>query len=696
MPSHALIIGIDEYPPASGQEPLKSATKDARRVAAWLSEHGWAEHVSLLCAPNIPERGERPATRADIRDALLELELAGRQAGADDRLYLYYAGHGIGYFDDQLLLLPPDTRVGAYGESAIPWPKLELWLRTTGFRTQLCFLDTCRHEDEQLFNWLVNARLPFDRSKSVPADAAQYVLYATGHGKRAFEADDAGVFTQALLEGLAGAAEASIAYDAGERVVRLDALREYLEREVPKRTNQRQRCVAGGQIPSNPIVARLGAVGHGELHVEVTPPAAASASTVEIYRDSSRTSVTTLNSPPFRFNLIQDELYRIVAHAPGFIEHHGYSRVRPSPHVVQLSLPRPGEGTLSGRDSALAELLIEPGDPHLPVHLYNGSGHPVSLPPRSRDGYRLQVPPDRYRAVMATPERNIEKEFELWPGQAQLVVSMSVDRPRNSLDRLLDRLDRGESLRMDLNHGQAGLLVLAEGLIHPAVELLNPGELQSASPPSGITEPVDGSYIGTPGVAVLRLASKDGQAYQLLLPLLAGRVTIVGIYDAGEERHPSIELLLAPNPLRRRHHASQKRILWAQRFFKTEGRTHVLALVEGLADEPLALALAGYAALGNQDVRQAGKYAGLLQANAPSLDDGYILFTATERMLRQSFVDHGPRSRIPLMLAGLQFQVSFEAEPLAVPSPALRLLSRAVFCQIWLLLQGSEDLTGPR
>lgn len=694
MPSHALIIGIDDYPPASGQEPLKSAAKDARRMAAWLRKHGWAQHISLLCAPPVSEQSERPATRADIRDALLELKVAGQQAGPDDRLYLFYAGHGIGYFNDQLLL-PQDTKAGAYGESAIPWRDLEPWLRTTGFRTQLCFLDTCRHEHKNLFNISVSARLPFDQPKPVPADVAQYVLYATGHGELAFERDDAGVFTQVLIEGLEGAARASVDYDAGERVVHFEALRAYLEREVPKRTNQRQRCVAGGQIPSNPIVARLGPAGHGELRVDIGPPDAVSSSTVEIFRHNPPTPVEKRSGPPFRFDLLQEELYKIVARAPGYMEHYGYSHVGPSPHVVQLWLPRPGEGTLSGRDSALVELLIEPGDPHLPVHLYSGNGHSIDLPPKSQDGYRLHVPPDRYRAVMATPERNIEQEFELRAGQTELVVPMSFGRPQNPLDRLLDRLDRGESLRMDLNHGQAGLLVLGEGTIHPTVEALDTRELQSGRAPSGIAELARGSYLGTPGVAALRLVGDDGQPYQLLLPLLAGRMTIVAIDRTGDG-HPSIELLLAPNPLRRRHHASQKRIVWAQRFFKTEGRTHVLSLLEGLDDEPLALALAGYAALGNQDASQARKYADLLQTNTPDLDDGYILFEATERMLGRSFVDPVARSHVPVMLAGLQSQVSAEGDPLAIHSLALRLLSRAVFSQIWLLIQGNADAAGPR
>jgi len=694
VPSHALIIGIDDYPPASGKNQLIGAARDARRMAEWLRKQDSSSHIWLLCAPCLPDRGERPATRAGIRDALFELHAEGRKAAPDDRLYLFYAGHGIGYFNDQLLLLPQDTRAGAYGDSAFPWHHLESWLRTTGFRTQLCFLDTCRHEDENLSNLLVDARLPFDRPRPAPADVAQYVMYATASGKPAFEMHDTGVFTQALLEGLEGAARTSIDYEARERVVRFGALHAYLEREVAARTQHRQQCVVGGQMPSNPIVARLGPAAYGELRVDVGPQDAVSASTVEIYRDNPPTPVTKRSGLPFRFDLLQDEFYKIVARAPGFIEHHAYSRVWPSPHVVQLSLPRPGEGTLSGRDRARVELSIEPSDPHLPVRLYNGTGDLVDLPPRSPSGYRLDVPPDCYRVVLATPERNIAQEFELRAGQPEMHLPLSVSARPNSVDRLLDSLERGENLSLGQTHSRASLLVLADAIQSVAVERLDEGELRSAprpTLPSAIAELVHGTYVGTPGLLVLRLLSDDGHACQLLLPLLAGRVTIVGIERTGDG-YPSIELLLAPNPLRRRHHAAQKRIVWAQRFFKADKRTDALALVKGLDDEPLALALAGYAALSNQDVSQASHYARLLQKETPDLDDGGILLAATERMLGRTFVEPAGRPRLPIMLAGLQLQAWAGGAAAAVPSPASRLLSRVVLSQIWLLVRGRDGL----
>jgi Effector-associated domain 7 len=697
MASYALIIGIDAYPPASGLQPLHAAVSDARRMAAWLIEQGWGppEHIRLLCAPHDPTRGERPATRAAIRDALLELQHVGSQAEPSDRLCLFYAGHGLGYSNRQLLL-PQDTQAGAYSDSALPWAELELWLRTTGFGTQFCFLDTCRNEDANLSDVFIDARLPFDRpiQSATPTDAGQYVFYATGHGRPAFETATAGVFSQALRAGLSGTVAVSIDHERAERVVRFEALRAYLEREVPTRSAGRQRCVVGGQISGNPIMARLGPAARGELRVAIEPPGVAPVSTVEIYRDDPPTPVERRSGPPFHFDLLQDEIYTIVARAPGYVEAFGYSRVHPLPQIVQLRLRRPGDGTLSGRDRALAALLIAPGDPYLPVRLYNGNGDPVDLPPRRPHGYHLKAPPDRYRAVLATPERNIEQEFELHPGEKELTVTLPFTAPRTPLDRLLEALDNGQSLNLGPGPGQAALLILAEGMVHPVAAVpLRQGVLRPTTPaklPNDIAELVQGCHLGTPGLAALHFPADGGQPHQLLLPLLAGRTTIVGIDGAGS-RSPSIELLLAPRLLLRRHSATQKRIVWAQRFFKAEGRIYIPAILEGLDDEPLALALAGYAALSYQDAGQARKYALRLQAAAPDLDDGYILLTATERMLGRAFVDPDAPSRVPVVLSGLQSQMLAGGQALALASLALQLLSRAIFSQIWLLIRGQGD-----
>jgi formylglycine-generating enzyme required for sulfatase activity len=80
----ALIIGIDKY-----QHPeipaLETAVKDATAVRDMLvSRYGFqADHVQTLL--------NEQATREAIEDALFRL---GKQAGAEDSVFIYYAGHG--------------------------------------------------------------------------------------------------------------------------------------------------------------------------------------------------------------------------------------------------------------------------------------------------------------------------------------------------------------------------------------------------------------------------------------------------------------------------------------------------------------------------------------------------------------------------------------------------------------------------
>jgi Caspase domain len=176
MASCALIIGIDAYPAESGLPPLSTAAVSARRMAHWLGEQGWVApaQIQLLCAAHDPDSGELPATHAAIREALVWLQRMGAQARPDDRLYLFYAGHAVGQFNDQLLLLPQDVQRGAYGESALPWAELETWLGGTGFRTQLSFLDICHAEVVNLAGLILAARLPLDQPAASAAVQLRY------------------------------------------------------------------------------------------------------------------------------------------------------------------------------------------------------------------------------------------------------------------------------------------------------------------------------------------------------------------------------------------------------------------------------------------------------------------------------------------------------------------------------------------
>jgi Effector-associated domain 7 len=487
----------------------------------------------------------------------------------------------------------------------------------------------------------------------------------------------------------------SIDHAAGEQVVRIEALRAYLERELPRRSDGRERCVVAGQGSGDMIVARLGQAPRGELRVEILPQAAAAQATVAIYHDDPETMVAERSGPPFHFNLFQHNRYAIIVRTPGYSEEVSYSEVGSSPHSVRLR--EIDSGVLGGHSNTLAQLLIKPSEPLLPVRLYNSNGYRIDLPPRKPRGYLLKTPPDHYRAVLVTPERNVEQEIEALAGQsATIPLPFNAFDGLHPLDKVLLALDNGQSLDVRLSHGQAALIILARSADGITCDLGRPDGAQQvalAKLPGDVVDLLRYSYVGAPGPIWVTFHTADEEIYQLLLPLLPGRMTIVGLAGAGAGL-PSIEILLAPTPLLRRHSAAQKQIILAQRFFKAERRAYVPSMLEGLADEPLALALAGYTALSSKDADRARTCALHLQAIAPTLGDGTILLAAAEHMQGRPASDPPTPSQIPFLLSGLQHLIA-RKPPAARRALALQVFQRAVLSQIWLVVRGDEPIAAP-
>ncbi len=122
---HAAVIGIDAY--AGGLAPLRTATADARAVAAALEQdHGYRDPITLLDAG---------AKHDDVRH-LLE-ETLPELVEPESALVLYFAGHGVAMDGDdgpQGYLMPQDADVN----------RPDTWLRMSDFRQTLEAL-TCRH-----------------------------------------------------------------------------------------------------------------------------------------------------------------------------------------------------------------------------------------------------------------------------------------------------------------------------------------------------------------------------------------------------------------------------------------------------------------------------------------------------------------------------------------------------------------------
>ncbi|MBI3760868.1 MAG: caspase family protein [Chloroflexi bacterium] len=83
--SWALVVGIDEYPALPHVPPLRTAVAGARAVAALLKDEFAFDQAIVL--------ENQAATRLGIL-RVLQRDIA-RRAGPDDRVVIYFAGHGL-------------------------------------------------------------------------------------------------------------------------------------------------------------------------------------------------------------------------------------------------------------------------------------------------------------------------------------------------------------------------------------------------------------------------------------------------------------------------------------------------------------------------------------------------------------------------------------------------------------------------
>lgn len=689
MANYALLIGIDQYYAESGLRPLVTATSVARRMAGWLEAQRWVapEQIRLLCAPLDGAADTPTATRAAIAQALHDLQQSGVHAGPDDRLYVLFAGYALGHFGDQLLLLPQDANSDAYDEHALPWIDLKRWLRGSGFLTQFCFLATCRAESPDRAGTLLDARLPLEQGRSIPPTVDQYTFVSIQDNGTAIGNEACVLFSDLLHAGLEGAATASVDYATSAYVIRNEALAAYLEQALPRDSGGHIRCIIEGVPHTNPIVARLGPAVFTEMYVTIQPPEAAAHATVTIFTPDSATVLEERKGSPLQFRLVQQSAYVMVVRAPDYEEQVHYIDDRVPSYVVHLQ--ELDAGVLGHGVDPMAELLVQPEEAVLPVRLFNRYGYPITLPPKKPRGYVVRIPPDRYRGQLVAPEWNIEREIEAPSGQTTILTLPFDPAPvPRALDRFLMALDHGQHVKIRPATNQAALIVLAQDMPAPISiasvaphyqEAINPAHL-----PPDVIALLRQRYLGPAEPLWLTFTNADGAQHQVLIPLLPSYTTIVGLDGAGGG-FPIIEILLTAAPLLRRNIAAQKRVLWAQRFFRAERRSFIPMLVEGLDTEPLALILAGYSALLNDDTERALAYARRLQTLVPTLADGRLLQAVVSADQPATAI---ASDQLPILLTGLSHAVHHQAIQ-AIHPLAYKVLQRAVLSQIWLVVRGS-------
>lgn len=197
--SWALIIGINAY-----QHPrvpqLNYAVADAQKVAAALTDLGFPRaNMQILL--------DHSATKGQIEWALYE---AFSGMGPEDRLLVYFAGHGqtvpLKGGREEAFILPVDADPAVLARTGIPMNDLERVGQRVKAKHVLFVTDAC------FSGFTISREIP---QESVTDDYLRgalerpvvYVIAAGRKGEKSLEQGGHGMFTRHFLAGLAGAAD---------------------------------------------------------------------------------------------------------------------------------------------------------------------------------------------------------------------------------------------------------------------------------------------------------------------------------------------------------------------------------------------------------------------------------------------------------------------------------------------------------
>jgi hypothetical protein len=231
-----LAIGVDDYPEL-GQN-LTLAGADAKAIAQRIADTAGPLHRRVVTT--VLAKGEAtPPTAANIEAALAAL----RTAGPRDTVVVFLAGHGVNDGPDYLFL-PTDAALDgkAWRSSrVVKWQRLQEMLQSTRGR-RIMLVDTCHAGNA------FNSRLVKDA-----ADASIVVLAATDADTLAEERSSLGhgIFTFAMLKGLAGAADLV----ADDRI-RTRELAAFVGREVARLTKGQQKPQAHVSSQADFVLAK--------------------------------------------------------------------------------------------------------------------------------------------------------------------------------------------------------------------------------------------------------------------------------------------------------------------------------------------------------------------------------------------------------------------------------------------------------
>jgi WD40 repeat protein len=242
---NAVLVGVSAY----RQERLRLdfAAKDARDLEAVLRR----QRDILYREVNVRVLPDMQASREALLEALVWLD---RETTQFDTAVLFLAGHGVTTEDGEFFFLPAEADEDRPEVTGVSGANLVRRLRRMTGRV-LVFLDTCYAGALYTQRTRGPPNMAEVINELLAAQTGVAIYSATTERTRAEERRELrnGVFTAALLRGLAGAADQPPA----DGVIRIQELAYYLAEEVKRLTNGKQKptFMAPEAVPNLPVFA---------------------------------------------------------------------------------------------------------------------------------------------------------------------------------------------------------------------------------------------------------------------------------------------------------------------------------------------------------------------------------------------------------------------------------------------------------
>lgn len=211
---YAIVIGINYYP--NHNNNIDTAHNDARAFESWLLDTQGGclprENVHELLLSIDSKEDIKPVQKC-IDNAIKSLFMKASENEGAERIYLFFSGHGVSTSGLDVQLCMSDWDEYMSRKSTISASLYSDFLYETGFSERFLFLDCCRtstsifHQNPPM--------LDSPQMYSNKGNEGYFHAFAAKHGKAAYfplgvkksDKSTLSYFTQAVLEGLRGAAQ---------------------------------------------------------------------------------------------------------------------------------------------------------------------------------------------------------------------------------------------------------------------------------------------------------------------------------------------------------------------------------------------------------------------------------------------------------------------------------------------------------